>query len=293
MQDGIDVCSDLVGQRGSLEMPDVEILEAAYPLLMETRCSGREHGIGAYCSGGACREVLRPYGVDALTGFMISTRGSVPNQGAAGGGLGARTVLKLHRADGASEDVPLQAAGVKLSEGERFELCGPTAGGFGDPLARSLALVARDVRQGRINEAEAERFYGVIFAQGEPDAAASEALRTERMQARLAKAMPPVRPVAGIVPATGAPLYPGVVQVGARAVSVDSGAVLAEAPDPWTGGCATLDEEDVGPNGHVVTTRSYLDPVSGRRLLLEILLPDGSSAFECSPDRWTGRSSTV
>lgn len=286
--DGIDLTSDLVGLKGSIEMPDIEILEAAYPVLMETRGSGRGvHGQGAYRSGGACREVLTPHGTESLTGFMISTRGSVPNQGAAGGSLGTRTALKLHRADGSSEDVPLQAAGVRLAEGERFELRGPTAGGFGDPLARPLPLVAQDMRQGRIGEAEAAELYGAVFAEGEPDAAASEARRTELLQARLAEATPPRRPVAGTAPASGPPLHPGVIQNGARAVSTHSGAVLAIAPDPWTGGCATLDGEDVGPNGYVVRTRSYLDPLTGRRLLHEILLSDGSSAFECAPDRWT------
>jgi N-methylhydantoinase B len=287
-QDGVDLTSDLVGLKGSLEMPDVEILEAAYPVLMEERSSGRGvHGLGAYRSGGACREVLRPHGTDGLTGFMISTRGSVPNQGAAGGGLGTRTSLRLHRAVGASEDVPLQAAGVRLAAGERFELRGPTAGGFGDPLARPLPLVAQDVHQSRISEAEAVQFYAVMFRNGAPDVAASEALRKERQAARLASARPPARPVDATAPAEGPPLYPGVVQNGRRAVSLDGGAVLAEAPNAWTDGCATLDEEDVGPNGYVVRTRAYLDPVSGRRLLLEILLPDGSSAFECSPDRWS------
>lgn len=289
-RDGVDLTSDLVGLKGSIEMPDVEILEASYPVLMETRASGRDvHGLGTYRSGGACREVIRPHGVDGLTGFMISTRGSVPNQGAAGGGLGTRTALKLHRADGTSEDVPLQAAGVRLAAGESFELRGPTAGGFGDPLARLLALVAQDLRQGRMSEADAERFYGVVFSNGEPDAAASERLRGERLQARLAAAAPPAKPIAGTSPASGPPLHPGVVQVGDHAVSADSGALLAVAPDPWTGGCATLDEEDVGANGYVVKTRAYLDPLTGRRLLHEILLADGSSAFECSPDRWTGR----
>jgi N-methylhydantoinase B len=287
-QDGVDLTSDLVGIKGSLEMPDVEILEAAYPLLMEERSSGRGvHGLGAYRSGGACREVLRPHGTDLLTGFMISTRGSVPNQGAAGGGLGTRTSLRLHRPGGVSEDVPLQAAGIRLCAGERFELRGPTAGGFGDPLSRPLALVAQDVRQGRINEAEADRFYAVVFAHGNPDEAASEKLRRRRLRARLASATPPSRPVSATAPAAGPPLYSGIVQNGRRAVSACSGAVLAEAPAPWTGGCATLDEQDVGANGYVVRTRSYLDPVSGSRLLHEILLPDGSSAFECSPDRWT------
>jgi N-methylhydantoinase B len=286
-QDGVDLTSDLVGLKGSLEMPDVEILEAAYPVLMEERSSGRGiHGLGTYRSGGACREVLRPHGTRGLTGFMISTRGSVPNQGAAGGGLGTRTSLRLHRTDGACEDVPLQAAGVHLAAGERFELRGPTAGGFGDPLARPYALVAQDVRQGRIGTAEAERFYGVVFAGQEPDEAASKVLRGERMQARLSQAMPPAKPIAGRASGKGVPLHPGVVQNGRHAVGAESGALLAEAPDSWTGGCATLDEEDAGPNGYVVRTRSYLDPLSGRRLLMEILLPDGSSPFACSPDRW-------
>jgi N-methylhydantoinase B len=285
--DGVDLTSDLVGLKGSIEMPDVEILEAAYPILMETRGSGRGvHGIGAYRSGGACREILRPHGTEALTGFMISTRGSVPNQGAAGGGLGTRTSLKLHRASGVSEDVPLQAAGVRLAADDRFELRGPTAGGFGDPLARALALVALDVRQGRIGEAEAERFYGAVFAKGEPNEAASAALRRKRLKARLAAATPPKRPIDGTASAEGPPLHPGVVQNGVRAVSIDSGCVLAIAQHPWTAGCATLDEVEVAPNGHVVKTRSYLDPATGRRLLHEILLPDGMSAFECAPDRW-------
>jgi N-methylhydantoinase B len=87
----------------------------------------------------------------------------------------------------------------------------------------------------------------------------------------------------------GLALFPGIVQVGSLAVSEESGAVLAEAPHPWTDGCLVLDEQDIGANGYVVGTRSYLDPITGRRLLLEILQRDGSSVFECSPDRWTGR----
>ena len=289
-RDGIDLSSDLVGTKGSLEMPDVEILEAAYPILVEERNSSRGgHGLGLYRSGGACREVLRPHGTAGLTGFMISTRGSVPNPGAAGGGLGTRTVLRLLRENGSSEDVPLQAAGVKVTDRERFELSGPTAGGFGDPLARPIDLVELDVRRGRITREEAERFYAVIFAGHAADRDASDALRRDRQKARLAAASPPQSPVAAapLSRVEGLPLYPGVLQMGSRAVSTDSGAVLAEAPRSWTEGCCTLDEEDTGPNGHVVKTRSYLDPISGRRLLQEILQQDGTSSFECSPDRWT------
>jgi len=293
-RDGIDLSSDLVGTKGSLEMPDVEILEASYPILIEERNAGKgSHGLGTYRSGGPCHEILRPHGVESLTGFMLSTRGSVPNPGAAGGGIGARTSLRLLRDVGDTEDVSLQSAGTRIARGERFELRGPTAGGFGDPLYRPVELVEQDVRQGRITADEATRFYAMVLVEGRADRQASEALRRSRLEARLNQAHPPARPVAAqpLSSPTGLALFPGIVQVGSLAVSEDSGAVLAEAPHPWTGGCFVLDEQDTGPNGYVVATRSYLDPLTGRRLLLEILQRDGSSVFECSPDRWTGHDS--
>ncbi len=291
-RDGIDLSSDLVGTKGSLEMPDAEILEASYPVLVEERGASRGwHGLGAYRSGGACREVLRPHGIDQLTGFMISTRGSVPNQGMAGGGPGARSRLMLRRADGGSEDIPLQAAGVRVAEGESFELQGPTAGGFGDPLARPVELVERDVRYGRISVDEGQLYYGVVAG----DVVATSAMRARMLAERLARAAPPQKPVTERVPmpVEGQPLYPGVVQIGQKAVSMASGAVLAICPDAWSGGCCTLDEEDVGANGYVARLRSYFDPLTGLRLLQEVVRDDGSSLFETSPDRWTGRQSLI
>ena len=290
-RDGIDLSSDLVGTKGSLEMPDIEILEAAYPILVEERnASSGIHGLGFYRSGGSCHEIFRPHGTERVTGFMISTRGSVPNTGFAGGGLGARTSLKIHRQGGTIDDVPLQAAGVDLTHGERFELRGPTAGGFGDPLSRPVKLVENDVRQGRITQREAQLFYGVVHENGsvEPDATAS--LRRNLLASRLASANAPLRPIDGEleVSGEGLPLYPGILQMGKYAISQDSGCVLAESTDPWTGGCCTIDEIDVGRNGYPVTTRSYLDPVTGSRLCQDILLPDGTNSFECSPDRWIG-----
>lgn len=290
-RDGIDLSTALVGTQSSFELSDVEILEAAYPILIEERNTARgDHGLGAYRSGSASHEILRPHGVDRLTGYMISTCGSVPNPGMAGGGPGTRSRLRLLRGDGGSEEVPLQAMGVPLTDGDRFELQGPTGGGFGDPLWRPAELVANDVRRGRISAEQAEQFYAVDCS----DAVRTERLRSERRAERLRKAAPPARPApAGTRPSADAvPLFPGIVQVGPLAIAEASGAVLAEAPYPWTDGCCTLDEENVGANGYVVRTRSYLDPVSGRRLHHEILQPDGTSLFECSPDRWTGRNSS-
>ena len=157
------------------------------------------------------------------------------------------------------------------------------------PLSRAIERVEHDIRQGRLTVDEAERFYAVVVARGRADREASEALRRKRREARLCQARPPTRPLAAepLKSASGLALFPGIVQVGSLAVAEESGAVLAEAPHPWTGGCFVLDERDTSANGYVVATRSYLDPVTGRRLLLEILQRDGSSLFECSPDRWT------
>jgi len=69
--------------------------------------------------------------------------------------------------------------------------------------------------------------------------------------------------------------------------------VLAVSPDAWTLGCCTLDEEDAGANGYVARLRSYLDPLTGRRLLQEVVRDDGVSLFESNPDRWTGKQSHI
>ena len=143
---------------------------------------------------------------------------------------------------------------------------------------------------------EADRHYSVVFdSSGEVDNERTRALRHDRRQERFAQAKPPRHPINGATASSegGLPLFPGIVQVGRTAVSVQSGAVLAIAPDPWIEGCSTIDETDVGANGFVVTTRSYLDPITGDRLFQEILRPDGVLSFECSPDRWTRADETA
>lgn len=291
-RDGIDLSTALIGSQSSMELADVEILESAYPLLIEQRSTSRAHGLGKHRSGGACHEVLRPHGTSKLTGYMISNRGSVPNPGAGGGGLGTRSSLKLRRKDGVHDNVPLQAPGVVVAEGESFEFEGPTGGGFGDPLDRPAELVAQDLRLGRISAEEVKRDYSVIIGDDGVDMKATDELRKKRRMERLCRAQPPEHPVDAEVvePVDGLPLFPGIVQIGSRAVCAESGAVLAEAPNCWTQGCFTLDEENAGANGYVVRTRSYFDPVSGLRLFHDILDGDGTSLFEFSPARWTGRN---
>jgi N-methylhydantoinase B len=81
------------------------------------------------------------------------------------------------------------------------------------------------------------------------------------------------------------PLYVGVVQRGALAISERTGAPLAVAPDHWTDGCPVLVEtrSDLGPEVHV---RSYLDPASGYTLFVEAVPAGSPRSFEVAPRRW-------
>ncbi len=57
----------------------------------------------------------------------------------------------------------------------------PGGGGYGDPFARDPALVARDVRYGLIEPAQAEGEYGVVLTtKGEVNAAATNRRRASR-----------------------------------------------------------------------------------------------------------------
>jgi N-methylhydantoinase B len=61
-----------------------------------------------------------------------------------------------------------------------------------------------------------------------------------------------------------------------------SGAALALAPDAWTDGCPTLEEL----RGDRLLIRCYLDPVTGRLLLVDVLPRGESCTVATRPRRW-------
>ena len=80
----------------------------------------------------------------------------------------------------------------------------------------------------------------------------------------------------------GLPLYPGVEQHGSTAYAILSGAALAVSPDHWTDGCPMVEER-----GERLLIRSYLDPLTGRLLLVEALPAGEARAIDTRPARWT------
>jgi len=78
-----------------------------------------------------------------------------------------------------------------------------SGGGFGDPLQRDPAVVARDVRDGLITERTADRIYGVVMSGGGPDLEATQQRREQiRAERRQANPLPPRRDTLGDGPWT-------------------------------------------------------------------------------------------
>jgi N-methylhydantoinase B len=285
-RDGTDLFTFMVARKPIIEAIDVEMLEWWHPVLADfKKIRSGAYGAGRYRSGAGCHMQFRAHGTGTLTGSLIAIREHFPLAGTAGGQPGGTSEFLLHHADGTDEPVPGKSSGVLIAEGDALEFRLGSGGGHGDPLDRDPASVARDVRLGRLSPDEAAATYGVVMAGDPPDEAATVARRAVLGAQRLRAATPAVRPVAAATTGSGPdqPLYPGVVQRGDVACAASSGAVLAVAPDAWTDGCPTLERAVTD----MLTERSYLDPRTGRALLVEVV-PNGSGCtIQTSPTRWS------
>jgi N-methylhydantoinase B len=293
-RDGTDLGRNPVGIDIEGSFPDIEILESWFPLLFrERRSRPGVEGAGEHRSGGGNQLSFQPHGIDEMYGTMFAMRRYLPLQGLGGGAPGACSELIVHRGGGVTDVLDVNATGIRVADGEWFQMRVASGGGFGDPLGRPVELVAEDVKDGRFSPAEAESVYGVVLSpDGRPELAATERRRNEIRQERLRRADPAVRPVNDEEAAAAAggpetPLFVGVVQRGMVAYSEASGAPLAMAPSHWTDGCPVLIERRWSDDGPDVVYRSYLDPRTGRSLHVEVVLGGSPRSFEVNPRRWT------
>lgn len=166
---------------GISKAPPVEIMEQAFPVLYR-RYALREGsgGAGRHRGGfGLDYEIELRRGT-ALASFVMD-HGRFGPQGALGGADGAPNMVEVWR-DGEchvpehlskEQDIPLKA-------GDRVRVRTPGGGGYGEPLERDPALVARDVALGRYTVEEADALFGVVIADGVPDPARTADLRRKR-----------------------------------------------------------------------------------------------------------------
>ena len=160
-------------------IPPVEILEAAYPVRF-TQWALRPDSGGAGTHRGGLGAV---YEIEVMNpeaeGFVFGERARFRPKGVLGGGEAAPTRFSYEGADGWAEP-PLGAkmVGIHLSRGRRVRLETPGGGGWGDPLVRDPAAVARDVTLGYVTADAARDLYRVaVDAHGALDTVATARLR--------------------------------------------------------------------------------------------------------------------
>jgi N-methylhydantoinase B len=269
-------------------MIDVEVVEAWYPILVKRRGPRPGlNGAGTFRSGAGMSMEYIVRGTDALSMTLMGNRERVPIAGLGGGLPGAVTEFQIRRRDGALEPLACHQQGIPLQEGEGVLIDCASGGGWGDPLDREPAMVEADVTDLRLSAEDAREIYGVILG----DVSGTTSLRAQKLRERLDRAQPAAKPLTWTadlrLAAQGvqAPLYIGVNQHGAVAVSARTGAPLAVSPESWTEGCPTI--EHFVASSSDVNIVAYLDPGSGHLLAVDVRLEGGGRSFDTAPKRWT------
>ncbi len=158
----------------------IEYIENYYPVLVERYRPVKDSGGAGLHRGGAGIEkvyrLLEPGKVS-----IHDDREVVPPWGINGGLFGGTSSKWLQRAGAEGvERIPSKIDNLAVGPGDRLVYITAGSGGWGDPLDRDPALVARDVGYDLVSADKARSDYGVVLDDGgKVDAAATEALRTE------------------------------------------------------------------------------------------------------------------
>jgi N-methylhydantoinase B len=139
----------------------VEALELEYPLLLDEYCLVPDSGgAGRHRGGmGMARQIrIRD------DGTIFSARSDahlVPAPGLHGGRPSNVTRIIRNPGTPEAQELHSKASGLVMKAGETIRVETLGGGGWGPPSERPLALLAEDLRQGKVTSAAAERDYGV------------------------------------------------------------------------------------------------------------------------------------
>ena len=170
-KDGINCIAS--GISNTMNTP-VEIMEMAFPVRIERyEVNPDSGGAGRYRGGcGAIRVWRLLEGADA-TGALCMERMTSPPFGLLGGKAGAAALVKLTTPDGATRHLPGKGA-FSAPAGSVIEMITPGSGGFGPVAARDRAAIGRDLLDGYVSAAGAQRDYGIADPRALRKAAESE-----------------------------------------------------------------------------------------------------------------------
>jgi N-methylhydantoinase B len=155
----------------------VEVAESEFPIVVERYGLVPDSGGAGRHRGGLAIERVWRCLTDDTSLIVRSDRRAHAPYGLAGGGSGATSVNVLQRPDGTEEELPPMFS-TTIGAGDVYVHRTAAGGGFGDPLEREPAAVARDVADEKVSaEAALERYGVVVRPDGSVD---EEATRRER-----------------------------------------------------------------------------------------------------------------
>jgi N-methylhydantoinase B len=169
-----------------------EFTEARFPLVVERLGLAVDSGgPGEYRGGLGYEKVLR---MRADGYFMsIADRSILACWGVNGGRAGRPFQVTIDPGGPHEREVDALADGEFVPAGTLIRIRTTGGGGWGDPLARHPALVARDVRWGKVSAACAAADYGVVIT-GSPEDPVTDPAATRELRSRLRAARPAARP---------------------------------------------------------------------------------------------------
>ncbi|GEL21131.1 hydantoinase B/oxoprolinase [Pseudonocardia sulfidoxydans NBRC 16205] len=186
-------------------VPDVEMTEFLYPVLTLWRREEPDSGgPGRHRGGLGASVAITPHGTSVPMGLVLASAGKAvaQNAGLSGGHPGNSGLDVVARRSRVAEllaagRMPSDLAEISdtlepgqnyassyLAPGEVFAMTWQGGGGYGDPLTRDPAAVARDLREQKITAAGARAVYGVVANGTEIDDAATAAERDSRRTQR-------------------------------------------------------------------------------------------------------------
>ncbi len=138
----------------------IEVIEARFPLRVRRYGFNVAGGVGAGRRRGGYG-VVREYEIlgQETTAYGSFGRTKVAPWGMEGGSAGSVNVLEIARNEGHVERHG-RVAHLDLDRGDVVRIVSGGGGGWGDPALREPALVAEDVRNGFLTEADARALYG-------------------------------------------------------------------------------------------------------------------------------------
>jgi N-methylhydantoinase B len=170
-KDGINVIAS--GISNTMNTP-VELMETAFPVRIERyEINPDSGGAGRYRGGCGSIRVWRMLERADATCALCMERMTSPPFGLAGGQAGAAAVVTLTTPDGATRHLPSKGA-FAAPAGSVVQMITPGSGGFGPVAARDPAAIGRDLLDGYVSAAAAERDYGIANTQALRQAAALE-----------------------------------------------------------------------------------------------------------------------